>query len=239
MIPDSVRTQIRSWIDSTYAEQPILAISHNQEQLEELCAFAIAHALPGKQSAVGNHPDAIMIRAEDGKKTISVKDIKAFKATISSRPTSGKRIVCIPQAEQLLPESANMLLKTLEESAVSTRFLLGSPAKRSVLTTIKSRCIVLALSDEEEVKAEPIDILQLLTTYSAIRPTGPYTDEELRDIERILHAYAMQYGSNMQLAKMATRLKEYYKTASIPGGNIKLASDILLASLTELRNTVQ
>ena len=238
MIPDSVRAQIRSWIDSTHEEQPILAISHDEQQLEELCAFTINHALPGKQSAAGNHPDAIMIRAEDDKKTISVKDIKAFKATISSRPTSGKRIVCIPHAEQLLPESANMLLKTLEESAISTRFLLGSPAKRSVLTTIKSRCLVVALANDEEGIRQPVDLRKLLATYSAIRPTGPYTDEELRNIERILSAYTMQYGSNPQLARMATRLKEYYKTASIPGGNIKLASDILLASLTELRNTI-
>lgn len=238
MIPEKIQKQIIAWLDSNHAEQPILAISHNEEQLEELCAFAIAHALPGKQSAVGNHPDAIFIRAEEGKKTISVKDIKAFKATISSKPTSGKRIVCIPHAEELLPESANMLLKTLEESATSTRFLLGSPAKRSVLTTIKSRCLVVTLTDDEEISAEPVDLRQLLITYSAIRPTGPYTDEELRDIASILSAYAMQYGSNPQLARMALRLKEYYKTTSIPGGNVKLASDILLASLAELRNTI-
>lgn len=236
MIPDSVRVQIASWIDSPDAEQPILAISHSEKQLEELCAFAIERALPGKQSASGNHPDAIIIRAE--KNTISVKDIRAFKATISSKPTSGKRMICIPHAEQLLPESANMLLKTLEESGTSTRFLLGAPAKRSVLTTIKSRCVLVPLT-RDEILDETANVPELLATYSTIRPTGAYTEEELNDIARLMHAYTAQYGSNPQLARMAMRLKEYYKTASIPGGNIKLASDILLASLAELRNTVQ
>lgn len=236
MIPDSVRTQIISWIDSKDAEQPILALSHNEGRLEELCIFAIQYALPGKQSASGNHPDAITIRAE--KNTISVKDIRAFKATIFSKPTSGKRIICIPHAEQLLPESANMLLKTLEESGTSTRFLLGAPAKRSVLATIKSRCVLLPLT-KEEIIDEAASVPALLATYSAIRPTGAYTEEELNDIARLMHAYTAQYGSNPQLARMAIRLKEYYRTASIPGGNIKLASDILLASLVELRNTVQ
>jgi DNA polymerase III delta prime subunit len=225
-----------AWLDSTYAEQPILAISHNEKNILKLYEEGIAHAFPGKQATSGNHPDAIVIRAE--KNNITVKDITALKTILTTKPSSGKRLVFIPHAEQLLPESANMLLKTLEESGIATRFLLGSPAKRSVLTTIRSRCIILPISSQQISEDKNISVPELLEKYSAIRPTGAYTEEELADIAQLLHAYTNQFGSNPQLARMAIRLKEYYKTASVPGGNIKLASDILLASLSELRNTI-
>ncbi|OGY36572.1 MAG: hypothetical protein A3E36_03200 [Candidatus Andersenbacteria bacterium RIFCSPHIGHO2_12_FULL_45_11b] len=234
-ITDTVRNHIASWIDSAHAEQPILAVSHSDTDIQELCDFAIQHAMPGKQSQAGNHPDTIRIVAE--KNTITVADIKQLKLTIASRPISGKRIVCIPRAEQLLPESANMLLKTLEESGTTTRFLLGAPAKRSILATIKSRCLILPLAPEQ-IMDDDIDLPQRIATYSAIRPSSAYSEEELTDIARIMHGYAAQYGSNSALARMALRLKEYYRTQKIPGGNIKLASDILLASLAELRNTI-
>ncbi|MEO6078009.1 MAG: hypothetical protein ABIP54_04435 [Candidatus Andersenbacteria bacterium] len=225
-----------AWLDSAHAEQPILAISHNEKNILALYEEGIAHAFPGKQASSGNHPDAIIIRAE--KNNITVKDISGLKTILATRPQSGKRLVCIPHAEQLLPEAANMLLKTLEESGTTTRFLLGSPAKRSVLATIRSRCIIVPISSQEILEDKNVSVTDLLKKYSTIRPTGAYTEEELIDIAQLLHAYTNQYGSNVQLAKMATRLKEYYKTANIPGGNIKLASDILLASLSELRNTI-
>ncbi|HSX24702.1 MAG TPA: hypothetical protein VLG69_01925 [Candidatus Andersenbacteria bacterium] len=234
MIAEAVQRQIVTWIDSTYAEQPILVLSHNEEQILALHQFAIQHAFPGKQSASGNHPDAIILISEKDK--ISVKDIRAIKASLATRPSSGKRIVCIPHAEQLLPESASMLLKTLEESGISTRFLLGSPAKRSVLPTIASRCIVISLTPDTFLQDERT-LHELLAHYATIRPSGDYKEEELLDIARLIRAYMVEYGSNPVLARVAHRLRDYYRTEKIPGGNTKLASDILLASLLELRNT--
>lgn len=236
-IAEMLEQRITPWLNSNQAEQPILLISHSEAHIEELCSHAIRITVPGASAEAGNHPDAITVRAQEDKKHISVDDIKALKSHLATKPSSGKRIVCIPKAETMLSDSANMLLKTLEESPASTRFLLGAPARRSVLITILSRCIVMPLAPDTEHTEKNINVTELLKTYSAIRISGPYDEDELADIATLIREYASQMRATPQLAQVAVRLKEYYKTSKTPGANIKLASDILLSSLAELQNS--
>jgi hypothetical protein len=80
---------------------------------------------------------------------------------------------------------------------------------------------------------------ELLKKLSSVRTSGAFSKEELRDIELLIHTQALERGSSAGLVKTAMRLRDYYKAEATSGGNIKLASDILLASLAELRNTIQ
>jgi DNA polymerase-3 subunit delta' len=67
-----------------------------------------------------------------------VREIIAFAQTTSARGRG--KVVIVHPAERMNPIAANALLKTLEEPADQTRFILGSAAPDGLLPTIRSRC---------------------------------------------------------------------------------------------------
>lgn len=240
-----IERDISSWVASSEAEQPILLISHSRQLREQLSDFAKRVAVceineacgkcnACKQSNANAHPDTMSILGE--KDRIRVKDISALRTILGT--TSTKRVVSLPHAADLLPEAANALLKTLEEPTKNTRFLLCAPSKRSVLPTIRSRCRIVSLNSiaEGEVTFSSQDALKRL---SDMRPAEPFKDEELLEISRLVHQMTLERGVTPALFKVSLRLRDYYKTASFSGGNTKLAADILLASLANLRNTTK
>lgn len=233
----NVAHNIQEWVASPTAEQPLLVISSSEKiilECIETAKFALATtAQEQTQITSGNHPDIFTIIGE--KDRIYMKDIEALKPLLMYR--AGKRLVLIPHADQILPEAASGLLKILEEPSTSTRFLLGAKSKRGILPTIRSRCrIIFAGSDIGEKHA--INTEEFLTRLSGLRKPEPFSEQDLQDIAGLLHHLAEQGTVSPALFRVSQRLRDYYKIASIPGGNTKLAADILLASLAELRNTV-
>ncbi len=244
---NTIKEEVGAWAAASGAQQPILIISHSQAFIEDISSFAKRAAVcethaaspcgtckACRQADGGSHPDTISITGEKNK--ISVKDIALLRTTLTN--TSAKRMICIPHAEDILPAAANALLKTLEEPTVSSRFLLCAPSKRSVLPTIRSRCKVLFASPLLQERAS-INIEELLLKLASLRPAGPFSKEELEEISRLIHEMALDGGANTDLFRVSMRLRDYHKTASFPGGNVKLAADILLASLAQLRNTTR
>lgn len=218
--------RILAWVHSPTAEQPLLFLSHSEEDKKRALLFV-------RQAVGGGRPDIVEIIGE--KSRIKVKDIQAVSAIFSR--TSEKRIICIPHAEHLLPEAANMLLKSLEEPSKNTRFFLCASSKRSVLPTIRSRCM-LVFSGSLVQPDEHVDTADLLAKLSQMRPADPFSEEELVQISRLVHHLALERGAFPDLFRVSLRLRDYHKTAARRGGNMKLAADILLASLAQLRNTM-
>lgn len=218
--------RILAWIESPTAEQPLLFLSHSEEDKMRALRFV-------RQAVGGTHADIIEIIGE--KNSIKVKDIQAV-STMFSR-TSEKRVICIPNAEQLLPEAANMLLKSLEEPSKNTRFFLCASSKRAVLPTIRSRCILL-FSGSLITPDEEVNTAALLAKLSDLRIADPFSEEELTEVSRLVHHLALERGAFPDLFRVSLRLRDYHRTASRRGGNMKLAADILLASLAQLRNTM-
>lgn len=242
---ESVREELRQFVLSKQAEQPLLILSHSRIERELLCniakRFAVCKTSDAcgtcngcKQSDANAHPDTMSITGEKGR--IRIKDISLVKTILAN--TSMKRVVCIPYAEDLLPEASNALLKTLEEPTKNTRFVLCAKSKRSILPTIRSRCKIITLhfADEPEASFSSQEVVRRL---SDIRPAEPFKEEELTEISRLVHQMILEQGASGALFKVSLRLRDYYKTASFPGGNTKLAADILLASLANLRNTTK
>lgn len=103
-----------------------------------------------------NHPDIAVISPEDGKKNISVAQIRSIKNEAYIKPHSSHgRVFIIDFADTLNEQSQNALLKILEEPPGNCYFILIAESKASLLDTIISRCIVLTLnapSNEEGFK---------------------------------------------------------------------------------------
>lgn len=96
------------------------------------------------------HPDLLMIQPKDEQKAnpkITIDQIRDIEHLVIYRPLVGTHKVCfIDQADSMTPESANALLKTLEDPPDHCLFLLISSRPEHLLPTIRSRCITLRFS---------------------------------------------------------------------------------------------
>ncbi len=102
-----------------------------------------------RQMAARAHPDLLVIErvGEDGKprKVIPVDDARKLGEFFSKSPASAPhRVAIVDAADDLNPNAANALLKTLEEPPPNGVLLMVSHAPGRLLPTIRSRCRRLA-----------------------------------------------------------------------------------------------
>jgi DNA polymerase-3 subunit delta' len=103
------------------------------------------HAMSGLIAAQ-SHPDLLVLErtlSDTGKlrTVIRVEDARKVASFLSATAgLGGWRVVIVDAVDDLNAESANALLKGLEEPPVRTLFLLVSHAPGLVLPTIRSRC---------------------------------------------------------------------------------------------------
>ena len=109
-----------------------------------------------QQVAAGTHPDLIRIGLLEGKRELLVEQFIGDKSRgmrgkeglchdVSLKPMSARRrVALIDDAELLNDESANALLKTLEEPPPNSVLILIATSPDLLLPTIRSRCQVIA-----------------------------------------------------------------------------------------------
>ncbi len=99
----------------------------------------------------GAHPDLRVI-AREGER-IRLEQINPLVAELALKPfTAERRVWVLPEVEQLTPEAANKLLKSIEEPPAHVHFLLVTDRVDRVLPTVVSRCQLVEfhpLSDSE------------------------------------------------------------------------------------------
>jgi DNA polymerase III delta' subunit len=94
------------------------------------------------------HPDLVELNPDT--RWIKVDEIREILSEIGFRPFESRmKFVIIEPAEQLNRESANALLKTLEEPPQNTVMVLVSHRPKILLPTIVSRCQVIRFSPTE------------------------------------------------------------------------------------------
>lgn len=87
-----------------------------------------------------SHPDYIYVDREEGKKNISIDQVRDFQSRMSRTPMRSKyKIGLINNADSLNKESANALLKTIEEPSKSSMVILIAEKIENILPTIRSR----------------------------------------------------------------------------------------------------
>ena len=90
--------------------------------------------------ARGAHPDVPTLGAVDGG-AITIDEVRRVVAQARYRPFEGRRrVIVIDDAEQLVPQSQNALLKTLEEPPDCSQFVLITARPDLLLATVRSRC---------------------------------------------------------------------------------------------------
>ena len=103
--------------------------------------FACGRCAACRLVAAGTHPDLLTIEPEESGKSITVDAIREMIGVLSLKPHyGGHRVVILVPAHQMNRYAANCLLKTLEEPASQTLFLLLTEMPENLPVTIRSRC---------------------------------------------------------------------------------------------------
>jgi len=90
--------------------------------------------------ARGMHPDVLIVEPGDNG-NIKIEQVRDVVDRAGYRPFEGKRrVVIIDEADALMPQAQNALLKTLEEPPPSSVFLLITARPDALLLTVLSRC---------------------------------------------------------------------------------------------------
>ncbi len=109
-----------------------------------------------------SNPDISLILAEDGKKNITVAQIRQLRRNAFIKPHSAiRKVFIIGEAQQMNEAAQNALLKVLEEPPEGVVFILTVSSKTLCRDTVVSRCAVISLSGSSN-DAELTDAAEFL-----------------------------------------------------------------------------
>lgn len=190
-------------------------------------AAALAHQLV--QSDQETHPDIFHLHVEGSGELHTVANIKQIIQDQALPPhQSAYKIYIIHDAHRMLPSSANLLLKTLEEPSATSLFFLISDQIEEILPTIRSRAVEIpfhAIPDDTLIlylekrydlthtKAKRLALLSDGSVKASLALCEKNTEEELLEIVQIikqtyLHNWAYVYSKleNFDKANLEDRL---------------------------------
>ncbi len=93
-----------------------------------------------RRIARGVHPDVLIVEPGDTG-SIKIEQVREVIDRAAYRPFEGRRrAVIVDEADALVPQAQNALLKTLEEPPSGSVFILVSSLPDALLPTVRSRC---------------------------------------------------------------------------------------------------
>jgi DNA polymerase III delta prime subunit len=154
-----------------------------------------------------SHPDVHFVEAAADKKMISVEQIRALVEESTMRPYEGRnKVFLVDPADGLSVSGSNSLLKTLEEPARDTTFLLITRSPDLLLPTIRSRSQAIFVGDTARVLTGPRQAVRL--SQVALLEEG---EELAGNILDLLHRYATR-GESAALLALAAIVSNHDET---------------------------
>ncbi len=163
------------------------------------------------------HPDLVVLEVEEGKKQISVEQVREARARLFMRPMLAPRMVAyVSQADRLNESGTNALLKILEEPPADAVFVLSAEDAGQLPATLMSR--VVKVPFEVVPKAQIVDALLTRGLSQA-------------EVER----RAVKARGRPGLALVVTQLGEEAPSESLNASGGKFVSDFFSAPTLGLR----
>lgn len=93
----------------------------------------------------GAHPDVTLVRTE--LLSIGIDEVRELARRAQMSPTLGRyQVIVVEDADRVTERGADALLKSVEEPATKTVWILCAPTADDVVATIRSRCRLLTLT---------------------------------------------------------------------------------------------
>jgi len=194
------------------------------------------------------HPDLFILERQLNdakprklKQEISVEDARGLGAFLARTAASNWRVVLIDAADDLNSESANAILKLIEEPPAKTLIFLISRQPGRLLRTLKSRCLRLglsALSDTDVlsiINALPFDVQP---EHEALATAVSKSQGSVGSTLALLHssgAKAFDKFASSQRPRLATLTAIANELSSRGQGpdEFRIFSDLLLGHLAQ------
>jgi DNA polymerase III subunit delta' len=94
-----------------------------------------------------SHPDLQWVQPEEDSKSIKIDQIRRMtEFTVNTAQQGGRKVIILSPAEAMNANSANALLKSLEEPSGACIFLLVTEQPAFLMATIRSRCSRMVIS---------------------------------------------------------------------------------------------
>jgi DNA polymerase III delta prime subunit len=156
----------------------------------------------------GLHPDVHMISVEADRKLISIEQIRTAVGEATLRPYEGRtKVFILEPADAVSPGGLNALLKTLEEPASDTVFLLLTRSPDLLLPTIRSRSQSIYAADPARGAASARSLQEARLQEIAGFASSADRDELTGAIIDSLHRFATR-GESAALLSLASRLAQ-------------------------------
>lgn len=102
------------------------------------------------KSGAGIHPDLTVLDRAEGKREITVDQIRALREDAFILPNEArKKVYIIQNAGDMNASAQNALLKLLEEPPRSVMLILTAGSEAELLDTVRSRCVSLQYGAED------------------------------------------------------------------------------------------
>jgi DNA polymerase-3 subunit delta' len=188
---------------------------------------------PCRQVRAATHPDLLTVACPEGKRELPIELIAGAKENrgreglcrdLALRPMSAtRRIAIIDDADKMNEESANALLKTLEEPPPGSILFLISSSIDALLPTIRSRCQPIHFSPLDDADlAELLVQLGLESDPAAARRVAELSEGSLATARQLL---------DPELRKLREVVHEHLSAAEFRS---LVAADALIALVEEL-----
>lgn len=227
-----------SWLKSQREEGPIIISGHGAREMA-FKLLTLARCMTedrepclkchGCKSAIQS--DEIHISSEN--KTISIDEVRKIITALRYSSLSNIRTILVQEVERLTQPAANALLKSFEESDKHTRFILTSVAPRRLMSTILSRSQHVRLGYELLRSDNRTSTIMHDTAFNRLINTDLYTNSDFMELLPELLNKIRKYGPTNSIKIAMTRLRDYYRIKAT-NGNLKLAKEVLLASLPNI-----
>jgi hypothetical protein len=145
-------------------------------------ALGLAAEILGIQTQkLGAHPDFIILE----KSPLAIQDARHIRERSSKKSFSGRGRVLLIRADILTREACSALLKTLEEPAGLSYFLLVTNSKDNIPATLRSRMTVVEFKKEKSLPKEQQKLIEEFLK-SAIPQRQTMVNSFMQDKEKTL-----------------------------------------------------
>ncbi len=150
-----------------------------------------------------SHPDIVTVMPQDGKRNITVDQIRGVVTDAYTKPyESEKKVYIIAYGDDMNEQAQNALLKVLEEPPEYAVFVILAENNESLLPTIRSRCTNIKYNPVSDSKIREYIKTKFPESIEKTDFLVQYAGGIAGDIEKILNTENFQVLRRQSLEKM-------------------------------------